>query len=77
MIPRDALSSDHQYSLAARVWLCFLAERRDGWQDNGVPPHLMVEVTACVEALEEGKYKPVKPSRGETHFVVIAGGTVH
>jgi hypothetical protein len=37
----------------------------------------MVEVTACVEALEGGKYKPIKPFRGETLLVVIAGGTVH
>jgi hypothetical protein len=37
----------------------------------------MVGVTACVEALEEGKYKPVKPFVGETPLVVIAAGTVH
>jgi len=62
---------------AARVWLYFLAGRRDGLQDNGVPPHLMAEVTACAEALEARKYKPVKPFRGETLFVVIAASTVH
>jgi len=37
----------------------------------------MVEVTACAEALEQGKYKPVKPFHRETLFVVIAAGTVH
>jgi len=52
-------------------------EARDGLRDNGVPPHLMVGVTACVEALEEGKYKPVRPFVGETPLVVIAAGTVH
>ena len=37
----------------------------------------MVEVTACVEALEEREYKPVKPFHRETLFVVMAAGTVH
>ena len=39
-----------------------------------LPHTLIVEVIACVEALEEGEYQPVKRFLGETLFGEIAAG---
>jgi len=38
---------------------------------------LIVEVIACVEALEEGEYQPVKRFLGETLFGRSRPGTAH
>jgi len=42
-----------------------------------LPHTLIVEVIACVEALEEGEYHPVKRFLGEMLFGEIAAGTVN